>query len=265
VAVEIQDGGPQAVVGPVWRNADVDWNRFDPDWYGDHNYRRLRDDDCQIIELVRDFFAGCAPAGGHGIDVGAGPNLYPAMAMLPFCDRIELRDVSERNVAWLRQALTGYDASWDPFWAVYRDHPAYRTVTDPRTRLAQLCQVRRASLFDLPPCAWDLGTMFFVACSISTDRVEFQTSLDCFTAALRPGAPFAVAVMERSVGYDVHGAHYPAVWLEDADLRRALAATAHGVTVHRVVGEVPLRDGYGGAMLLATGHAGAGSVGRRSG
>ncbi|CAM5649016.1 hypothetical protein SANTM175S_10556 [Streptomyces antimycoticus] len=54
------------------------------------------------------------------------------------------------------------------------------------------------SLFDLCSGAerWDLGTMFFVAESITTSLDEFRRGVGCFMSALNPGAPFAAAFME---------------------------------------------------------------------
>src|SRR3954469_16072732 len=74
------------------QNVDFDWNGFDTAAYHAHNYLSLRDDDRQIIEQVGDHFAATLGdrRGLRGIDVGTGPNLYPALTMLPFCAEVTL-------------------------------------------------------------------------------------------------------------------------------------------------------------------------------
>jgi hypothetical protein len=103
---------------------------------------------------VRDHFIAANVTGGRGIDVGSGTNLYPAMAMLPFCRELELRDFAPPNVEWLRSQLHRYDDHWDEFWAVYRSRGAYAKVNNPRLTLAKRAKVRHASVFDLPPRLW---------------------------------------------------------------------------------------------------------------
>jgi NNMT/PNMT/TEMT family len=241
---------------PVPSNSDFDWDQFDSDWYHEHNYRSLRDDDHQIMVRIRDFFASAGVSHGSGVDVGAGSNLYPALAMMPFCDQVELREYSATNVDWLRRNVRDYGRSWDPFWEVYRDNPAYAAVEDPRVRLRTVAEVRQGSVFDLPQHRWDMGTMFFVACSLSADMAEFQRAIDCFLGALRPGAPFAVAFMEKSKGYPVDGVWYPAVEIDVSTVEKALKSGAYdGVQTDRITTNNPLRDGYDGAMIISVGRA----------
>jgi hypothetical protein len=242
------------IVAPSNRNSDIDWNEFDPDAYEAHNYRTLRDDDRQIIGKIRDYFASAGVSEAHGIDVGTGPNLYPALALLPFCDSLELRELSTPNVAWLGRQIKDYDDNWDQFWEVYRHDPRYAQVVDPRARLADVASVRQASVFDLPARAFDVGTMFFLACSLSADIAEFRTAVHCFVRSLRPNAPFAAAFMEESEGYPAGDAWFPAVGIHSEEVSESLASVAYDIRIDRITaGGTPLRDGYSGAMLIAVG------------
>lgn len=236
-------------------NDEFDWDHFDSDAYHAHNYREVRDDDRQIMLLVRDFFAS-APVrpDARALDVGAGANLYPSLAMLPFCAHLDLWEYGATNVAWLRRQVAHLGDDWRVFWDVYRQDPAYRGVADPAAELASKTQVHQASLFDLPVGAWDLGTMFFVACSLSTDLDEFRRAVRCFVAALRPGSPFATAFMAKSEGYQVAERWFPAVAIDSAEVRRTLGQVATGLTVTDIVVDAPLRSGYSG-MIVATGWA----------
>src|SRR5882757_5941781 len=89
----------------VSQNADIEWDDFDADAYYAHNYLSVRDDDRQIIRSVRDHFAceydeGRLRHGALGIDVGTGPNLYPALTMLPFCANVTLFERAQPNIDW---------------------------------------------------------------------------------------------------------------------------------------------------------------------
>jgi hypothetical protein len=243
----------------MWNNGDVPWHAFDPESYFVHNYEVLRRDERRIIEVIRDFFCSAPPApGAHGIDVGTGPNLYPAMAMLGSCNRITLLDYSKRNVDWLRRELTDPDPAWHCFWDVFATASEYRRIGDPWAALRRQVTVLHGSLFDLPDRRWDAGTMFFVAESISAKETEFAHAIERFIHCLKPRAPFAAAFMENSQGYSVGTGTYPAVAVTAEDVHRHLQHSATDLLVERVgVSDPPLRDGYSG-MVVACGFAGAG-------
>ncbi|GAB2923387.1 SCO2525 family SAM-dependent methyltransferase [Micromonospora polyrhachis] len=234
-------------------NDQFDWDHFDSDAYFDHNYRAVRDDDREIMKIVRDFFANAdIDSRGRAVDVGAGTNLYPSLAMLPFCSHLDLWEYSASNVAWLRRQVAGFGENWDAFWDIYREQPAYAALSDPRVALAERTEVHQASVFDLPDRRWDLGTMFFVACSLSTDLTEFRRAVHAFVGALKPGAPFATAFMAKSQGYFVGDDWFPAVAIDATEVESCLATVATGVTVTSIEVGAPLRDGYSG-MIVATG------------
>lgn len=234
-------------------NDAYDWDRFNAQSYQQHNYRDLRSDDREILEIIRDHFADNPPqAPAAGIDVGAGPNLYPSLAMLPFCESVELYEYSAANVEWLRREVTAYDHSWDKFWGVLEERPEYSRLTDPRGRLAATAEVTRGSIFDLPGRRWGMGTMFFVAESLTQDFDEFHAAVGAFTGALLPGAPFAAAFMKGSRGYRVDDTWFPAVAINRSHVAQCFQGVASQVRITEVTFEHPLRDGYDG-MIVATG------------
>jgi len=240
-----------AELGPG--NADHPWDDFDSAAYLAKNYATLRPDDRAIIEAVRDFFTATLREGHEGIDVGTGTNLYPALTMLPFCRRVTLLERSHRNRAWLRAEIRDPALGWDDFWAVLQDEPRYRRVDGWRHLLTERSELRDGSVFDLEESRWDVGTLFFVAESISARRSEFELALSRFVRSLRPGAPFAAAFMENSFGYEVGTINFPAVSVGQVDIGNVLAPWSKDLNVREVPhGDGPLRDGYSG-MLLATG------------
>lgn len=252
------------------RNGDYPWDRFDPEEYLRRNYAAVHEDDRRTLAFVRDFFTeACADdpvrAGRRGIDVGTGANLYPALAMLPFCDRLTLYEHSRANVDWLtRQRGAGWPSwaeVWEKFWFVLCERRAYGELGgNPRHELTKRTDVIEGSVFALSGTGrqWDIGTMFFVAESITPAYAEFVAAVDHFLGVLRPGAPFAIAFMEHSTGYQVADNHFPAIAIGSDDVLRCLFRRAADVMIQRTVADgKPLRDGYRG-MIIACGRARAG-------
>lgn len=236
------------------KNSDCDWGQFDSAAYQQHNYATLRGDDARILGIVRDWFRTAVPAGSRlrGIDVGTGSNLYPALAMLPYCTDVTLYEHSAANVRWLKRELVDVSESWAPFALAAGSE--WRTA---RYGLERLCHPRRGSIFELPQRRFEIGTSFFVAESMTADPAEFEQALGCFLGALKPGAPFAAAFMEDSHGYRVGDTWFPAVPVVGREILELLDRLgADDITVHRVdIDPTPIRAGYSG-YLVATGRAG---------
>lgn len=239
---------------PVHLNEDYDWDAFDPQDYFRHNYASMRNDDARMLALVRDWFARAVPAGRplSGIDVGSGANLYPALSLLPYCDAITLFEYSQENVEWLESAIRDVPETWHDFWRLLRPDSSAADFEQLRVRVRKSCSVRNGSIFELPRAAWEIGTMFFVAESLTEDFDEFDEALGRFFGALKPGAPFAAAFMECSSGYDVGDVHFPAVSIDEERLResiRSLGAVG-AFQVYRVgIDPAPLRPGYTGYLV----------------
>lgn len=233
-------------------NSSAPWADFDSLYYFGLNYSRLRDDDRQIVEIIRDFFASAGvPAGASGVDVGTGTNLYPSLALLPFCEKVVLWEYAPPNVEWLKKQRTSYSASWDVFWDLLRKSAPYSALADPRAAFRSRVDIQRGSIFDLPRERWDVGTMFFVAESISSQDAEFRSATECFLRALRPGAPFAAAFMENSAGYDVGDNVFPAVPVNADDLRETMSELTDHIDIDRIdIDGKPLREGYSGMLLV---------------
>ncbi|WP_426509984.1 SCO2525 family SAM-dependent methyltransferase [Dactylosporangium sp. McL0621] len=248
--------GPTADTVAPPRNDQVDWNLFNPRIYHAHNYRTLRDDDRQLVTHVRDFFGSVriAPTA-KGLDIGPGANLYPSLSMLPFCGQVELVEYSAANIAWLRRQqlwLRRFDRSWDKFWSLYGEHPAYAPfvrANRPLDAFREKATVSPGSIFELKRARWDVGTMFFVACSLSADRGEFFRGVSRFLEALRPGAPFAAAFMTGSSGYEIKNQTFPAFPVNADIIKHALTRHAPGAEITPI--KTDLRPEVG--MVLATG------------
>lgn len=252
----------------VLRNDDAPWNTFSSHDYWRRNYSELQAEDQEIIRRVSYFLVSALagrPPVQRAIDVGAGTNLYPALLMLPWTRQILLADFSKNNVSWLHDHLADNISPWPwrRFWREMQKAKEYGDVSGPRQRLREACAsepghagVEELSVFDLPKARWNLGTMFFVAESITQDPAEFSAAVAAFIGALTPGAPFAAAFMAGSDGYAVRGTRYPALPIKPDDVRRLL--TELGVpepSVDLLDTRYRVRDGYAG-MIVATGFAG---------
>ena len=244
-------------------NRDYPWDDFSPDEYFKYNYSDMRDDDRQIVEIVRNFFVKALsdsdlPPNARGIDVGTGSNLYPALTMLPFCESVTLYEHSAANVAWLErqhaEKWPSWDEAWESFWTVLSEKKEYRRIRQPKSALDKRLRIRKGDVLKLPiEERWDMGTMFFVAESITDRRNEFLEALDHFFAMLKPNAPFAMAFMEHSEGYHVGNQDYPATDIGRDEVKKCLRIRANDVqTVHLPPGNKPLRDKYTG-MIVAHG------------
>ncbi|MFE1023333.1 SCO2525 family SAM-dependent methyltransferase [Streptomyces sp. NPDC058818] len=239
------------------RNADAPWSKFDPEVYVDNNYRTPLEVDLLIVRLMRDYFSRCfsggVPDSVRGVDVGAGANLYPALSMLPWCEKTLLLEYARPNVEYLEKQVSpgGYDTAWDAFWEVLRESPSYAAV-EPRSRVSEIVRVERGNLFDLEHGhrRWDIGTMFFVADSMSECPEEFQRGVRCFMNALSEGAPFAAAFMKESVGYRVGAHDYPAYRVNESRVRESLEPFTGELEIHDLHHMV--RPGHEG-MILALG------------
>ncbi|WP_250002520.1 SCO2525 family SAM-dependent methyltransferase [Actinoplanes sp. M2I2] len=232
----------------------VDWEKFDSDAYFSDNYGRLRSDDSTIIQIVADYFKRNQPVPelGRAIDVGPGANLYPALMLLPYASEVVLFERSFVNRNWLAKELDKPHGSWWQFWdAISAGRSAYDPINKPMETLHGRVTLERGNVFSLEPDQYDVGTMFFVAESITRRVDEFQRATRLFVNALKHNAPFAAAFMRRSSGYLVAQKHFPACSIDEDDVHRALAPVARKVTVRRVRSK-GLRPGYDG-MMVATG------------
>jgi hypothetical protein len=185
--------------------------------------------------------------------------------MLPFADRIMLTDYSANNVRWLRHHVVDEDApwTWQPFWDEMRTVEGYHRISEPHKQLREACApkpglagVEQCSVFDLPPGRWQVGTMFFVAESITEEPEEFREAVGCFVGALKHGAPFATAFMGGSKGYLVDRTPFPSVPISEVDVKNLFTDLgARDLSVWQTQGQEKVRKGYE-AMIVATGIAG---------
>ena len=253
------------------RNDQAPWNKFDNKAYVAQNYLDLLPADAEILSMVGSHFSRHFENRGEGagspvlgIDMGAGGNLYPALAMLPWCRRITLFERAPENIEYLRKQRDRMDQNWDAFWKVLCHEKVYADLDSKwKNDFRDVARVEQGNLFKMgrrnrlgfrrSAGKYQIGTMFFVAESISTSLDEFQQAVDCFMSVLAPGAPFAAAFMEGSRGYDVGDEHFPACDVDKEQVENALAPYARKPEMVRLSDADHLvRPGHTG-MILACG------------
>jgi len=237
-------------------NADCHWDEFDPELYCQDNYARVHDEDVFLIENVCQYFdeaLGGARRAVDAIDVGAGPNLYPSLVMLPYSETVTLFERGRENRRYLFGQCEHYSQMWDPYWDLLDGSPRHSRI-EPRAEMRARMRVRHGDIFSpkIPRSQWGLGTMFFVAESITQREGEFQLAVNNFLGMLRPGAPFAAAFMWESKGYRIGSFDFPAVSIQPVDIEHHLERRVDDLKVISVVSGTPLREGYKG-MILALG------------
>lgn len=260
-----------APVDPCVRNDQAPWEKFDNEAYVAQNYLDLLPVDAKILSEVGGYFSRHFRERGEGarspvlgIDMGAGGNLYPALAMLPWCRKITLFERAPENVEYLRQQRSEVAQNWDAFWKVLCYEKVYADLDSKwKNVFREVARVEQGNLFKMGRRNWlgirrsagkyQIGTMFFVAESISTSPDEFRQAVDCFMAVLAPGAPFAAAFMEGSRGYDVGDEHFPACDVDEDQVEKTLAPYANDLKMVRLndAGHL-VRPGHTG-MILAYG------------
>jgi hypothetical protein len=247
------------------RNADAPWEEFSSELYFADNYSTVLPEDREIIVRVSDFFCRVfehRKPVNLAIDVGSGPNLYPALLMLPWTRKILFTDYSTRNIDWLQRHLAMNESDWvgAPFWEEITHRRGYDCITEPRVQLSAACSgdselvgIRHQNIFELPEREWELGTMFFVAESITEDFKEFRAAIERFVGALVPGAPFAAAFMTESEGYKVAEERFPALNITARDIEKYFAELEPSELYHyETRTQHKVRDGYTG-MIVITG------------
>ena len=238
----------------------VDWDGFDSLAYVYQNYgRRILREDAQIMRFVVDELRdlGLAPDSLRTVaDIGAGPNLYPALLLAPYIavdGSLELVEHSAANLDYLRAALDGMDGEKSATWSKFERHLRLLGHRTSIQKVRDVAAVKAGSIFDLPTDHYDAVMCFFVAESITRDPEVFATALDSLMRSLKPGGLFVTAHMVGSTGYkaDLEAAEYPACKLSMSDFEKSYTpyGTFRSILTHHSP-EQALRPGYDGMTAL---------------
>jgi SAM-dependent methyltransferase len=202
-------------------------------------------------------------------DIGAGPNLYPAMIVSPYVapdSTIELLEFSP-NRRYLEEVIQGDDNStsadvWRKFekFMVEVGGDLYK---DCRTLAKKLTKIQFGDIFQLPGGVYDFISSFYVSESIVDSPMPFNESIRSLARALKPEGILMAAHMVGSEGYHAgKNTSFPAINLTAEEIKRAYHNAGLEIIMTVVAGRKPddkAREGYHGMMLVVA-HPRSGSA-----
>ncbi len=235
-------------------NDDVDWDSWPVADYLAENYRDVHPSDAAVIAHHCAFYRRLPRRGvDRSVEFGAGPNLYPLILASAVSRRIDAVEAGASNVAYLEQQLQHRpDASWLEFHALCR-----RLDPDvPPTLAGALAPVRvvHGDVRTLPPGAYGLASMHFVAEGATEDHAEFAAFCRAFVRAVRPGGYLVAAFMENMPTYRIGPAsRWPGCPVDPDTVTRVFAPLTRELTVTRIDSDTTLPDYGDSGMVLLTG------------
>jgi len=234
------------------RNADVDWDRWPVAEYLAENYRQLHPADAAVIDHHSAFYRRFPPRSvARSLEFGAGPNLYPLMLAAGASRRIDAVEPGAASVAYLRRQVSrGADPSWLPFYERCRS----RNPDLPPTLAQALARVTviHGGVGKLSERGYAVGSMNFVAESVTERADEFTGLCRAFAAAVAPGGHLVAAFMENMGRYRIGtGPPWPGFPVDAAAVRAAFAPLTDALLVDRIDADPTLPEyGYTGMVVL---------------
>ncbi|MER5738583.1 class I SAM-dependent methyltransferase [Streptomyces sp. NPDC002262] len=232
------------------RNADADWDAWPVEAYLAENYRSLHPCDVAVIRHHSALYRRLGPGSvERSVEFGAGPNLYPLMPAATACRAVDALEPGAAGHAYLRAQLRdGPDPSWQPFYALCRrlDPALPRTLAEALRGVTAV----RGDVRAVRRHAYGLGSMSFVAESVTEDHEEFARVCRDFADCVRPGGHLLAAFMENMPSYRIgDGPLWPACPVDAGVVREAFAPHARRLEIRRVGKDRTLPD-YGDTGIL---------------
>lgn len=226
------------------------WEQFNPVKYVSSNYRRIHDEDRQILKLLVHLYERNLTPGRRCLDVGTGPNLYPIILLLPYALFIDCLEFSKRNVTFLNDSIHTPQAHWYSFLRSMKAKCANYSF-NLKEELTNKVRIHKGSIIDNKKGGYDVVSMFFCAESITNNSAEFVRVCNKFVQAARSGGALVAAFMERSSGYRIGKIDFPAYPVDAILLKLVFGPLCNKLKIHHIKkAKDPLRDGYTGMLLL---------------
>lgn len=232
-----------------------DWQEFDPEEYSRRNYlNAMLPEDQGIIRFVARYLGDNYSERQlkSVIDVGAGPNLYPALTIAPFVasrGSLILADPVLENRNFLSKAVTRLD-EWSEFIKLLRSiYPSrYNGAFLPKGIL-----VDNVDIYNLPKDSFDCVISFFVAESITDNLDKVRQAMGSLRGSLKSGGVLITAHTTGAIGYFAGlSTSFPATPISIGDIESFYADLSAVCieTVHQDNNYAPMKS-YKGMVIAA--------------
>jgi hypothetical protein len=250
---------------PERRNTDVDWNTFNGKTYRQEYFDVLGPEDAWVINQIVSYLGEAAiqpDQFARGADIGAGPTLAAALAIVPYLQQLEIIEPGGENTAYLESVLMDTDQlahDWRDALRIIttNKHSLPLHASGPQL-LSKRSIVRQLFLQDIEAGRYDLVTSVFCAESATSNRDECGELIAGTVDTLRSGGTFIGAYIEHSPGWPDHSqgkakvvdmTKFPAANISQAWLEEQFKGTP--ITVKRCPLKPTIREGYSGVLLAA--------------
>lgn len=210
-----------------------DWSAFDPEAYVGWNYLGVIHEDRNLLRVVGRHLAqlGLKERSLELVaDVGAGPNLYPAMLLAPYVKdggSIDLIEYGDANREYVRSLLVDHGTTGEtpPNWALWQESlitGVGERYNNSYARMCKLANVMSGSIYALPRKRYQMVTSYLCACSISSSRRKFWMATRSLAQSITDDG---IAIAAHAIGsrhyYAGKNAKFPAVYLDRRHIEQA--------------------------------------------
>jgi hypothetical protein len=249
-----------------------DFENFDPVEYVWRNYgERILGDDyklCQMLSFALDYLG---IENANTVDLGCGPNLYPAMLLAPHSREIDLLEYSSKNrefvTNWFEEQELSEDLLhvFDKFEDVMVSLRGgrYRGVQDKLRFMRERKRLRLSfgDTFNLPKRLWKVALHFFVGDSLTNQKLVFPDTVRTVKGVLDPeGVSFAAYMLNdpNHEGYQAgDGKLFPNVSQTATEIHNTYTDNDLVSAVIPTGDSDKARAGYDGMALVVSAHKGS--------
>ncbi|HSD55735.1 MAG TPA: hypothetical protein VLA92_01125 [Candidatus Saccharimonadales bacterium] len=250
----------------------ADFKKFDPLEYVERNYGQPEAmvDDQNICRIVSFALSKLGVRDASAVDIGCGPNPYPAMLLAPFASSIDLLEYSPPNREYMAALLSGGLSDQQmQVWPKFGKHMVEGggdIYKDALPRLQQMAaegrvDVRFGDIFKLPKKQWKIASLYFVDDSISIYRSDHREAVASTCEAIEDEGLVVAGNMlnnKKHLGYQAGaGKVFPNISQNALELKQAYTDNKMFSLVIETAGVEKARKGYDGMAVVLAAHSGS--------
>lgn len=235
------------------KNANVNWDEFDPYIYLKQYYEMILAQDKEIVANLVKFYKKNQPKGRF-LEIGCGPNLFPVFAALPYADKIDIVEFGEKNILYLKQQFVSFHNIWLKWIDLLKELDNVYNNIDFNQCFRQKVIINQGTIFDLPQNKYDAVSMHFVAECLTGDLKEFNKANRKIVESIKPGGIFFASFMENSQGYNSPGKPFPAVAIDADDIRESIGSLSKDLNIQKIESGPGIVKTIHTGILIACGH-----------